>query len=110
MNIKLLKQRLFKLNKIKRKLRKGSDERSEILKEIREIKKQISEFELESNKLQPLIDEIVKLEPGADLVINYKNYTKEELLHHIEYLKQAKKNGTYVPWGKYFLNTKKESV
>lgn len=84
-----IKQELRRLNKIKKDLRKGTDQYKEVKNKIKEIKVKLEEKNKPLTEIKKkLITEIISLtEPFFTLIMDYSKFTEEQLKHHLTKLK-----------------------
>jgi len=93
LDIKEVKRQIRMLRKIKRDTHKGSDDRHELCRKIRELRKQLTPIQTEvTPEKQALIDEIIefnkKYKPYLlEIGLNFTKYSIEKLKKHLEYLK-----------------------
>lgn len=88
LNIKDVKSQIRMLRKIKKDTHKGSEERHDLCRRIRELRKQLIPYTKEiSPAKQKLIDEILKKRPEYNILgMNLTLYTEEQLIKHLEYI------------------------
>jgi uncharacterized protein with von Willebrand factor type A (vWA) domain len=93
LDIREVKRQIRMLRKIKRDTHKGSDDRHELCRKIRELRKQLIPIQAETTpEKQALIDEIIdfnkKYRPYLlEIGLNFTKYSIEKLQKHLEYLK-----------------------
>lgn len=81
---KEIKRKIRELNKLKRQCPVGTEERRDILRKIREVKKQLTPIQTDAEK-EELINKICKLDAWYNKRRNnlYK-FTNEQLKKHLE--------------------------
>jgi uncharacterized protein with von Willebrand factor type A (vWA) domain len=96
LDLKEVKRQIRMLRKIKKNTHKGSDDRHDLCRKIRELQKQLIPACTEvTPEKQLLIDEIIafntKYRPYLlEIGLNFTDYSVETLRKHLEYLKYKK--------------------
>lgn len=88
-DIREVKRQLRTLRKLKIDTAKGSEDRHDICRKIRELKKQLKPIIQEATpEKQKLIDDILKIRPEYNrLDMDLYKYTVEQLQKHLIYIK-----------------------
>lgn len=91
MNQKQIKQEIRRLKKVKKDLRKSSEEYIDVKKRIKSLKLQLNEVEKPSKEKEKIIVDINKLTPNYLIgMVNLRLYTLEQLQKHLLYLQRKK--------------------
>lgn len=89
MNKKFIKSELRKIKKIKKNLRKGTDEYKEMKSKMKDLKHQLEEITENNPEKEKLIEEINKHKKEYMVgVIDLRKFTVEELDQHLKRLKR----------------------
>jgi uncharacterized radical SAM superfamily protein len=91
MNSKDILKEIKQLKKLKKKLKVGSKERKDIHLKIKSLKEQVNTIQISNTGKDKLIKEIKTLTKDyLHNIIDYTNYTEEQLLHHLNKLKDKR--------------------
>ena len=85
-----IKRQIRMLRKIKKDTHKGSEDRHDLCRKIRDLRKQLLPIIQEANNPEKnlLIEQIVKIRPEYKVLdMNLNKYTTEQLTKHLEYIK-----------------------
>ncbi len=98
MQITELKKKIRSLKKLKRDLRKGTEERKRINHKLRESKTDLNDLINPDSEKLSIIAEITKIKEskGTTVIIDLRNYTKKQLLFHLERIKNGGSSETKV--------------
>ena len=84
-----LKSRIKKLKKLKNKMKAGSKERIKYHREWKQLKYELKMLRNVDPEKEPLVKEILKLEPQfIKLNINLYKFTKEQLQKHLDKIRR----------------------
>lgn len=94
-NTKETKKEIRAWQKLKKKARKGTEQRREYNRKIRELKKRLEANTVITPKKKELIKEMKALYPGYILRLNidYMKFTEAELEKHLYLLKEKIRRG-----------------
>lgn len=91
MNTKQIKQELRRLKRVKKDLRKTSDEHADVKKRIKDLKLKLVDITTVTPTKQKLIDEINKLTPKYLVgMTDLKIYSESQLEIHLKNLRSKK--------------------
>ena len=96
MNTKQLKSEIRRLKKVKKDLRKTSDEHADVKKRIKMLKSQLIDTSVVTVNKQKLMDAIEKLTPSyLKGAVDLKIYTETQLDIHLKNLRNKNENSVY---------------
>jgi cell shape-determining protein MreC len=87
-----LQQEIRKLKKLKLQCRAGTDERIALYRQIKDLKKQLTQVYVDNNDKDKIIAEILKFKPSyitaIRVIADYYKFSIEDLQKHLNKLKQ----------------------